>query len=343
MEILFIKLGALGGVLRATPLFTGIKEKYPLAKLHVLTKENALDLLKGNKDIDLIWIWEKDKERIKEINFDWIINTEDDYEMCSFVMELKKIKLTGPFLDEKKEITYTQDSALFYDMGKISRFGLQKANELKKKNKRAYQNIYCEILGFNKNNYPILLNLNKKQEELTNSFRRENKLSTKDILVGINTGAGTNWPLKSISIDKTVELINGLQKRGLKIVLLGGHNEKERNLEILKKLDTKIIETSTENTLKEYISLINALDLIVTSDTLALHISAALNKRIVSFFGPTSAEEVEIYGNGIKISPNSDCYCCYQKNRVREIMCIDEIKVEDLIEATLNQINFIKK
>lgn len=343
MEILFIKLGALGGVLRATPLFTGIKEKYPFAKLHVLTKENALDLLKGNNDIDIVWVWGKDKEKIKEINFDWVINTEDDYETCSFVIELEKIKLTGPFLDKKKEITYTQDSALFYDMGKISKFGLQKANELKKNNKRTYQNIYCEILGLNKNNYPIFLNLDEKQKELTNAFRRENKSSTKEILVGINTGAGVNWPLKSISIEKTIELIKELQKRGLKIVLLGGHNEKERNSEILKKLDSKIIETNTENTLKEYISLINALDLIITSDTLALHISAALNKRIVSFFGPTSAEEVEIYGNGVKIKPDSDCYCCYQKNRIREIMCIDEINLNDIVKATLDQIKNFNK
>jgi heptosyltransferase-2 len=95
--------------------------------------------------------------------------------------------------------------------------------------------------------------------------------------------------------------------------------------------------------MRNFIKIINALDMIITSDTLALHIAAVLNKRIVSFFGPTSAEEIELYGNGVKIKPDSDCYCCFQKIRNKDVMCIDKIKTENLIESALKQIEYIRK
>lgn len=341
-RILFIKLGALGGVLRATPLIKGLKEKYPHSDLSVLTKEISQDLLETNPDIDNIYFWENGKDELRDIHFDWIINTEDDLETCKFIQGLKHKKLTGPYTFQDR-IFYTENSSLFYDMGKISKFGLEKANELKKNNKRSYQNIYSEILGLRKNNYPIVLNLTKEQVKLSEDFRQRHA-GLENLLVGINTGAGTNWPLKSISEDKTAQLIEKIQQeRNLKPILLGGHNERERNTEIIKKLKTGVIATSTENTLKEYVSLINALDVIVTSDTLALHVAAGLGKRIVSFFGPTSAEEVEIYGRGVKIKPSSDCYGCYCKTRDKEKMCIDEISVDELLKNTLEQAKLVRK
>lgn len=343
MKTLFIKLGALGGVFRATPLFTGLKEKYPASELHVVTRENAKDLLNYNKDIDKLWVWEKERDKIKEISFDWVINTEDDEETCRFASNLKTRKFTGPYYSKTGKIEYTKDVAIWYDMGKISRFGLEKANELKKLNNKGYQEIYCEILELPKKSYPLVLNMIEEEKELSKKFRKENKVSKNDVLIGINTGAGENWPLKALSTDKTVLLMERLAKLGFKVVLLGGPNETKRNNEIIKKTEVPIIDSGTQNSLRKFISIINSVDLIITSDTLALHLAVALKKRVVCFFGPTSAEEIELYGQGVKIKPNSECYCCFKKERTSAKMCIDEIKAEDIIEATLEQIKFLNE
>ena len=45
MKILFIKLGALGGVLRATPFFTGLKEKYSRGELGIEVKNRISEIL----------------------------------------------------------------------------------------------------------------------------------------------------------------------------------------------------------------------------------------------------------------------------------------------------------
>lgn len=338
-NILLIKLGALGGVLRSTSILAGLKNKFPECNLQILTKKNAEDLLKYNKDLDKIWFWETDKDKLKEISFDWVINTEDDDETCSFLSQLNTKKITGPF-KTKEGISYTQDSAIWHDSSKISKLGLKKANELKKQSKKSYQEMYTEILKLPKNE-PLVLNLDKEEKEFSRNFRIKNNLSKKDILVGVNTGAGTNWPLKSISAESTIELINELIKNNFKVVLLGGLNEKERNLKIINEVGEKVIDAGIENDLRHFIAIINSLDILITSDTLALHIATALKKRIVSFFGPTSAEEIDLYGQGVKIKPLSDCYCCFQKARNKPRMCIDEIKIGDLVKETINQVKFL--
>lgn len=337
MKILFIKLGELGGVLRTIPLFLGLKEKYPSCELWFLTKRDAVDLVSRDASLDRLCIWEQDKEMLKHEKFDWIINTEDDRETCNFVSNLISRKITGPYEDQSKNKTYSKDSALWYDMGKISKFGIERANELKKKSERSYQEIYCDILGLPRNDYPLRIKITPFESKESNNFRIKKGIKNGEILVGVNTGAGKNWPLKSISVDKTVELIGSLEQKGFKVVLLGGPNEQERNVQIRSKVKNSIIDSGVNNNLNEFIAIINALDILVTSDTLALHLGIALGKRIVSFFGPTSAEEIDMHNQGIKIKPNSDCYCCFQKNRIKDKMCIDYIKVEDLVKEVLKQ------
>ena len=215
MKILFIKLGALGGVLRATPLFTGLKKKYKKSELNVITQEYSSALLENNLDIDKLWILERDKNKIEKMDFDWVINTEDDEETCIFAskLKLKTKKFTGPYISKEGKITYTKDVAIWYDMGKISRFGLKKANELKKKNSRRYQDIYSKIFRLPKNNYPLILNMTKEEKDWSNEFRKKHEVGEKHFLIGVNTGAGVNWPLKALSIQKAVDLIKDINNK----------------------------------------------------------------------------------------------------------------------------------
>jgi heptosyltransferase-2 len=62
----------------------------------------------------------------------------------------------------------------------------------------------------------------------------------------------------------------------------------------------------------EFASLVNLCDVLVTSDSLALHIGIAMKKKVVCFFYPTSAAEIELYGRGIKIIGKGKDYCSYK-------------------------------
>ena len=58
--------------------------------------------------------------------------------------------------------------------------------------------------------------------------------------------------------------------------------------------------------------MIELTDLLVSSDSMALHMGIALQRRVVCFFAPTSAAEIELYGQGEKVWSTSSDYCSYR-------------------------------
>ncbi|MDD5130453.1 MAG: glycosyltransferase family 9 protein [Candidatus Omnitrophica bacterium] len=84
-----------------------------------------------------------------------------------------------------------------------------------------------------------------------------------------------------------------------------------------------------------YIDWINSCRLVVTADTLGLHICLALGKRVVALFGPTSHREIYAYGCGPYILPVSDYKCipclkptCSKKKKCMEYILPEKVKEE---------------
>ena len=101
--------------------------------------------------------------------------------------------------------------------------------------------------------------------------------------------------------------------KNARLLLFGGPEEKERNGQIKKLTKTKIIDAGCSNSLMKFASLVNLCNILVTSDSLAMHIGIALKKKIVAFFCPTSPYEIELYNRGVKIVPRKGCVCCYKE------------------------------
>jgi len=84
----------------------------------------------------------------------------------------------------------------------------------------------------------------------------------------------------------------------------------------------------------KYIDWINSCKLIVTADTLGLHISLALRKKVVALFGPTSCYEVYFYNRGVSLLPKSsyDCIPCFKPHCDKRIQCMEFIAPEMVME-----------
>ena len=141
MRILIVKLGAIGDVLRTTSIVPGLKEKYHPELLDWLTSEPGEQMLLNNPIIDQIFTWE---ERKKAGQYDLVIGLEDELKVCQFVSGLQPKKILGAYADGDK-VVYTPSD--WFDMSAISQYGLEKANELKKKNKKTFQQHMAKLLG----------------------------------------------------------------------------------------------------------------------------------------------------------------------------------------------------
>ncbi|MCK5282730.1 MAG: glycosyltransferase family 9 protein [Nanoarchaeota archaeon] len=338
-SILIIKTGALGDVLRSTTLLKQLKKKYKDPEIHWLTSERAKELLQNNEFINKIHTIENHKDLPEHFNL--ILSLDDDEESAVIASDIKNNKLIGTYISNGK-VDYTKDSAEWFGMGLLrseEKGGLEKANRLKKENKKNMHEILANISGLDYNYEEPILNLIKEEIDFRKEFAEKNSISESDLIIGLNTGAGKRWQLKRWPVEKTAELADMLiEKLSAKIILLGGKEEKDRNGQIKELTKNKLIDAGNNNTMRQFASIINLCRLVVTSDTLAMYISIALKKKVVVLIGPTSAAEIEIYGRGKKIYANLPCICCYKKKCEIKPNCMDLISVENVYKTTEEQL-----
>lgn len=131
--------------------------------------------------------------------------------------------------------------------------------------------------------------------------------------VGFNWAAGNKWPNKAWPKKRWKEL------------------EK-----ILKK-DYSISWQEGLKNLKDYIEWVQSCRVIVTNDSLGMHLGIALQKKVVALFGPTSSSEVFLYGRGIKLLPSAsyDCLPCLDSQCNQKINCMDYISAGTVRDAVV--------
>ena len=321
MNILIVKLGALGDVLRTTSILRPLRRKYRAANIAWLTSKPAEALLQTNPLIDTVCVMGGSvPAALTKHPWDLIVSLEEDAQACRWVNRIRAREIVGAYLNAQGRPVYTASSAPWFDMGVLNRGddgSLDTANRLKKKNTRTYPELLARILGLSLARYPQeyrpILVLNERDRRANEEFRNRHGIGSRERLIGINLGSGTRWLSKQPSVETTVQWIRMLHQRfGRRMILLGGPDEVERNRAICERSGVPLMDAGTGHTICGFASLIDLCELVVTADTLALHLASALRKKIVAVFGPTSPAEIELYGDGVKLLPPKPCRCYYR-------------------------------
>ncbi len=324
-KILIIKLGAMGDVLRTTAILTPLKKKFPNSTITWVTLTSSLDLFQGNPYVNEVLDYRHDAlPRIMTEEYDLIINPDTDKLSSSLATLARGKKKLGFGLDSKGVVfCFNPEAELWLEMGAF--------DDLKKNNRLTYQEIILNICQLPKEDYPIVLNLLPEELEIGKRFASENLLSGSKRILGLYTGAGDRWKMKSWPEEGFRGLIKKvLKETDLKILLYGGPDVQDKNAHLHSEFlnSGRVINTGTNNSLRTFFSLLNLSDIIVTGDTMALHVGLALRKKVVGLFGPTSAAEIEMYGQGIKITGKVDCLCCYRESCTESPNCMETITPE---------------
>jgi heptosyltransferase-2 len=322
--ILIIKTGALGDVLRTTSILPGLKVLNPGTRIEWITAPLARDLVVAHPDVDRTHLLdtssllelEKLAAELDQIAWDWVISLDDEEPLCALATRLGKARLSGAYHDAGGERVYSEDVAPWFDMGLLSVHGKQVADRMKVENKRSHPEIYAQMLGIEMGRPLLPL----QEAGVLHAERLFKPLDKGTLVVGLNTGAGGRWTSKQLPTERTIELaleMNRTMGGPLAFVVLGGPDEIERNADIVRGLRAAdggplVLDVGVNNSLPEFAAIVSRLDLLITSDSLALHISVACNVPIVAFFAPTSAAEIELYGLGEKVLSQSPDYCSYR-------------------------------
>jgi len=334
-RILIVKLAAIGDVLRTTPLLAGLKRVYPRSHLTWVVDKEALPLLKHNPSIDRLLPFDFASLLPLELEaFDLIVGLEKEPRGAALVSKIKALEKRGFGLGENGNI-FPLNPASEYA------FLLGLADDLKfYRNEKTYPELIFEIAEIEYRRDEYLLALGEEDLLFAERFAKKERMKKGDTVIGLNTGAGDVFANKAWTIEGYVDLIKSLKKRPkTRLLLLGGPKEKDRNRTILRKAGGAVIDGGCDNTLGQFAALVNLCDLVVTGDTTALHLAVGLRKKVVALFGPTCAQEIELYGRGEKIVSSLSCSPCYRRSCDRDPNCMRAVSAEEVLKTVNRLLN----
>lgn len=310
-KILIIKLGAIGDVIRTTPLLHRITKEFPNHEIWWLTHYPEVvpsivhKVLKFSFDSVIV---------LEQIKFDIAINLDKDYYATALMNKINAKKKFGfGFIDGRP--------APINDLAQ-HKYLTGIFDDVNKANKLSYIQEIFQICGWEHQGEEYILEFDDKINFIINNEGKK--------IIGLNTGCGARWTSRLWSIDNWTELIFKLQDAGYHPLLLGGEAEHERNSELHNRTKAEYLGYFPLN---QFIALLNNVDVLVTGVTMALHIGIGLKKKIVLFNNIFNPYEFDLYGRGVIIQPVKECKCFFKgKCDNPDYFCMDYLYPEIVFE-----------
>jgi len=288
MNILIIRLSSLGDIVLTQPVVLVLREHYPDAKIHFITKKVFVPLVDTLGCIDTIHIWEEYKSLSKLIKLG-----KNHFELVIDLHNKFNTFLIKTLVNGKRTITYN------------------KKHNLRKK---IVNHVTNESIKSTVDLYFSVLRKLEIQTELTAPRLHPNskvviKKEFGKHLIGIFPGA--LHKTKQYPIEQMAEVIKGLDEN-YQIVLLGSLSENGLVEKLIKLSKPDLKNLCGKLSISELISLIDQLDLVISNDSGPMHIAAALHKPQIAIFGATHPNLgfAPLNDKAITLSANLVCQPC---------------------------------
>ncbi len=326
-KILIIKCRAQGDVLRTTAILHSVKRKYPESHISWLVDEESLELIANNPFIDRMLPYRL--EYIMPLlveEFDVLVSLDKEPPSTSVATLVKSNHKFGFGMNNLGNlIPFNKEAEYAYQLG-ID-------DDLKfKQNKMTYQEIVAKTAEVEYKRDPYVFQIEEHHRKRAKDFFKKHNIPEDTLAIGLNTGAGVKFETKQWPIENYLKLIDYLSESGeANIFLLGGKRETELNQSIEKNSKQNVYNTGNDNPLLEFTGFLSLMDIVVSSDTLGMHLAIAQEKKVVALFGSTCPQEIDLYGRGVKLYAGVDCSPCY-KQTCDDMKCMEEITPEQVFE-----------
>lgn len=255
-QTLIVKLNATGDVVRTTTLARRID-----GPITWLSARENLSLLEGLRPDMRVLAWDE-RVHAADRQYDLAINLEDEPETAEFVRRVQPGRVFGTMHATHTTATYSDDAREWFDMSLISRFGRQRADELKLQNRRSYQQIIFAGLGYEFHGEAYML-----PQAAPTDLRGD---------VAVAPVAGPVWPMKNWAHYEALQ--RKLERAGLRVNVL-----------------------PRRGTLLEHLGDIANHRCLVSGDSLPMHLALGLGVPCVTVFTCTSPWEIHDYGLQTKL------------------------------------------
>lgn len=335
MNILIVKLSAIGDVIHTLPSLAALRRLYPDAHITWAVEEAAADLVRHHPYLDRVLVFRR-KDWINKIKAGKFHVAWQD--MRSFLSELKSrrcdivIDFHGLF----------KSSMIVFLSRGIRKLGYDSLQELsglflnekipEDMNKHAVDRYldFPRHLGAAVEAPEFTLPVNPKAEAGAQSLLTAYGLE-KMKYIAVNPVA--LWDTKLWDDMKFAQLADLIFQR-LKIPVVFTGLERNSLDNILSKMTTKGINLGGQTTLLELACIYRNALTVITTDSGPMHLAAAVGTPVIALFGPTDPARTGPYGKGHTIirADLSCSPCLLKKCPTRD--CMEEITPEMVFAAT---------
>jgi 3-deoxy-D-manno-octulosonic-acid transferase/heptosyltransferase-1 len=362
VNILIVKLSAIGDVIHTLPSLAALRRCHPDADITWVVEEAAADLLTENPDLNRVivsgrkrWIRELRRGKIaaplremlaffREIRrrpYDLVIDFHGLLKSAAIVLiSGGKRKLGYDSLQELSGLFYNEK--IHEDLGKhaVDRYldfirHLADGGE-KQTDCLAPPPSFTITIGEAERRRVEAL-INEHAELLTagdgfgdNRIESGGRRKPGRCFVAVNPVAF--WETKLWEDEKFAELCDRLREElGIGIVLTGGEAGPLDRIRAM--MTTEAVNLGGRTTLRELACLYRQAALVITTDSGPMHLAAAVGTPVIALFGPTDPVRTGPYGPGHRVIRRGlDCMPCFRR-RCDTPRCMTEISVEEVFEA----------
>lgn len=338
VNILVIKISALGDVILSVPSIRAIRSKFPGANIKVLVGLKSRRVFKGCPYINEVIVCDfkgKDKSIrrlfklgsiLRNSNFDMVIDLQNNTR--SHILAFLSL---APL-------------RFGYNNGKLA-FLLNKRVEGPKEylDPVSHQFRTLNLAGIKSDDKRLELWPQDEEEVWADNFIKDNWVDlSKQRLVGINPKASRRWVSKSWPLINVASLCDELARRLNTRVVITGTKEDLKDVQDLRLMTkSKPVIASGKTNLLQLAALIKRCSVFITTDSATMHIASCMNTPFIALFGPTEPERhVPVSAEHIVIKHKMKCSPCYKPTCNRDYRCMKKITVEEVINAVERSLGY---
>lgn len=330
-QILVIKLGAMGDVLRSKAILPALKKLHPESWIVWVTRRGSEALVRDPLVDEIRVLSVVDLLALEGRRFAKILCLDKDAEAVALSAKLTADRRLG-FAPGYCNTASIWNQASIYAL----RLGL--SDDLKfHQNEKTVPEIVAEMVELPYTGERYTLTLSEKARNAARERIDSLNLPSGKPVIGVNTGCGPVFATKAWTREGFREFIFKAAAEDLTVLLLGGPREQEINDWLLSECGEltgkSLFDSGSNNSLETFFAIVEQCDLVLSADSLAMHAAIALNRPLVAWFGPTCHQEVDLFGLGEKIVTDFSCSPCYLKVCPKPVTCMEAMSAEIVFHA----------
>ena len=341
MNILIVKLSAIGDVIHTLPSLAALRRLYPEANITWVVEDASSDLISGHPYLDKVIVSHR-KEWVRDMKRGLV--SKPIREIRAFIDDLRRqsydlvIDFHGLIKSAAIVLLSSGKRKLGYDsMQELSGLFLnEKIPEDMRKHAVDRYLDFLRYLGSDAKEPEFLIPIGEENNSRVEALLQRNKIDKKDSFVAVSPVA--LWDTKLWADEKFAALCDRVSEE-LKVSVVFTGSERGKLEQIQSLMKTPSVNLGGETTLRDLAYLYQRSALLITTDSVPMHIAAAVGTPVIALFGPTDPLRTGPYGKGhLVIRRELSCSPCFLK-KCNSMKCMSDITVDEVFHTVKEKLS----